>query len=518
MTTPGTLRDFWNASAAALDAAAPIEAFATVTPDADAVRYRDALEKAHLETLLGDRLRGRVLDLGGGAGRFALWLAPRVEEVVLVDYSESLLAVARARAEAMGLRNVRTVARSILELEPDGQFDVVLVMGVAAHLENSELHRLVDVCAAAVDPSGCVVLKEPVTTDGSTRLDSRVDRGGHPYKAWFRPRGVYADVFRARFEERYRAPTCAHPIPFFLGGTESALDAASRPTARAVVERLAPVWVRVDPALRAFEERMRRTPVLRSLLADVPVVQDFHLFEPAPRASRAGAADERLSAVVIAFNEEECLEAVVGELARALDLAGVPFELVLVNDGSTDGTEAVMRRISVADPRARVVSYPDNRGIGGALRAGFDAARGEFVTWVPADGQIAPSTVVDLYRRRHDAAIVTTVYRTRDDALYRHMISASLNLLIRMRSGEPAKSGGNYVFARSIWERFGPRDDDSMMISTELRRRVREAGLPIVEMPIDARRRVGGHSKVLNPRTIGRTLLAALGGPKSPRS
>jgi glycosyltransferase involved in cell wall biosynthesis len=217
-----------------------------------------------------------------------------------------------------------------------------------------------------------------------------------------------------------------------------------------------------------------------------------------------------LSVVVIAYNEQECLAAVLDELRAALEQRAVDFELVLVDDGSSDQTLVQMQRFAAAEPRASIVPLSPNRGIGGALRAGFDAARGRYVTWIPADGQIGPDVVLELHGRRMHAPMTTTVYRSRDDAWYRHAISNSLNNLIQWKTGQVARSGGTYVFERSHWLAHAPREDDTMMISTAFRHALRAAGLAIDEIEIDARARVAGHSKVLNPRTIARTLAGLL--------
>lgn len=107
--------------------------------------------------------------------------------------------------------------------------------------------------------------------------------------------------------------------------------------------------------------------------------------------------------------------------------------------------------------------------------------------------------------------MLTTVYAARDDAWYRHAISTSLNTIIRLRTGQVAKSGGNYLFTREAWQSYAPRDDDTMMISTAFRKNLAAAGERVVEVPIRARARVAGSSKVLNARTIARTLAATLG-------
>jgi glycosyltransferase involved in cell wall biosynthesis len=215
-----------------------------------------------------------------------------------------------------------------------------------------------------------------------------------------------------------------------------------------------------------------------------------------------------LSVVVIAYNEAACIVQAVGELSRALERAGMSFELVLVDDGSSDATLERMRELAARASQIRVLALSPNRGIGAALRAGFDAATGRSVSWVPADGQIAPEVVLELYAQRARAPMLTTVYRSRADAWYRHVISSTLNRVITWRTGQAAKSGGNYLFEGSLWRLYAPASDDSMMLSTAFRQRLREAGVPIVEIEIDARSRMGGRSKVLNARTILRTLKA----------
>lgn len=473
--------------------------YGTVTTDRAVVRLRDRLEKAHLRRLVDAGPGSRVLDLGGGAGRIALWLAPRVAEVVLVDASRELLDVARDAAARRGVTNLKTLHGSALDFRTDEPFDVVLALNIACHLDDEELGLLGEVCAAATKPDGVVVLKEPVTTDGVGRADLRPP----DYQCFFRPREQYPRALAEHLGLVSQAPTCAHFFPWFMrGGTDDAVGAARSPLGATLLEAAAPALVAADPVLREAERAIRASSAAR-VLAPVEVVQDFYVFRP--RRHDATGVPE-LSVVVIAYNEVECLVPVTRELVAALEAARVDFEVVVVDDGSDDGTGGAADELAAADPRV-VAVHQRNLGIGGALRTGFDAARGAAITWVPADGQIGPDVVVELFRRRDEAAMLTTVYRTRDDPWYRTVVSKTLNTMIRVRAGQVAKSGGSYLFHRSAWERYGPRDDDSMMVSTAFRQRLREAGEPIVEVEIDCRARRAGSSKVLNARTIYRTLV-----------
>ena len=126
-------------------------------------------------------------------------------------------------------------------------------------------------------------------------------------------------------------------------------------------------------------------------------------------------------------------------MISALTAADIHFEIVIVNDGSTDATASQAESLADADRRVRVI-HQENKGIGGALRTGFNGSVGEYITWIPADGQIGPETVLELYACRHQAPMVTTIYRTRDDPWYRTVISQTLNTIIKMKTGEVAKS------------------------------------------------------------------------------
>jgi len=516
-TTPSSeqVGAFWDAQARSVGASGDLSQLGTVTRDRTAVAHRDRLERAHLEKLLELHKASRVLDLGGGAGRIALWLAPRVAEMTLVDVSRELLSIAGQKAQEQGIGNLKTACSSLLDFKGQaGGYDAILIMGVCTHLGEGEVADVSTLCARLLAPGGKLYLKEPVTTDHAARVDERSDVGV-PYRVTFRPREQYPELFAAHFRCTYQRATCAHFFPWFLGGTDGAVAATRGGIASRAVELVSPALVKIDPLLQTLEDRVRSQPLLAPALARVPVLQDFYVLEPLGRAGAHRMSDNtslpagkppELSVVVIAYNEQECIGDVLSELRAALDGAEIAHELVLVDDGSSDSTLQHMSAFASKDRRTKLIPLKPNRGIGGALRAGFDAATGEHITWIPADGQIGPEVVLELHKRRRNAPMTTTVYSKRNDAWYRHVISSTLNNLIKLQTGQVAKSGGTYIFERAIWQRCAPRDDDTMMISTAFRHNLREAGERIDEIEIEARARVAGHSKVLNPRTIARTV------------
>lgn len=92
-----------------------------------------------------------------------------------------------------------------------------------------------------------------------------------------------------------------------------------------------------------------------------------------------------VSVVIPMYNEEENVEAIVTRLKEALEPLQRPYEIVLVNDGSTDQTLPVARQVADREPSVTLVSYPANRGRGKAMRTGFAHAAGEFICTTEAD-------------------------------------------------------------------------------------------------------------------------------------
>jgi glycosyltransferase involved in cell wall biosynthesis len=96
---------------------------------------------------------------------------------------------------------------------------------------------------------------------------------------------------------------------------------------------------------------------------------------------------QELSVVLPAFNEEANIETVVRNCAAYLDVRLPDYELLVVNDGSRDGTGEILDRLVSELPRLKPLHHAQNRGYGAALRTGFGAASKRFVFYMDGDGQ-----------------------------------------------------------------------------------------------------------------------------------
>jgi glycosyltransferase involved in cell wall biosynthesis len=139
------------------------------------------------------------------------------------------------------------------------------------------------------------------------------------------------------------------------------------------------------------------------------------------------AATPELSVVVPFYNEEECAALVIGEVRAALDALGRAYEVVAVDDGSSDGTFRALQSIAREDPRIRILRWHPNRGQGAALYDGLRHARGSILVTLDGDGQNDPADIPSLLAALDDADMVVGVRAQRRDSWLRRRMSRIAN-------------------------------------------------------------------------------------------
>ncbi len=210
-----------------------------------------------------------------------------------------------------------------------------------------------------------------------------------------------------------------------------------------------------------------------------------------------------VSVVVPLYNEVESLPRLVQEIGAALDASGRDGEVILVDDGSTDGTAGALRDLPDRDPRFRVILFRRNFGQTAAMSAGFDHARGDVVVAMDGDLQNDPAEMENLMRKVEDEGfdIVSGWRRHRKDAfITRRLPSMMANWLIGKITGVRLHDYGCSLKA------YRTEVLRNIRLYGEMHRFIPAlaswVGASIAEVPVNHRARTHGRSKYGLGRTI----------------
>jgi hypothetical protein len=206
-----------------------------------------------------------------------------------------------------------------------------------------------------------------------------------------------------------------------------------------------------------------------------------------------------LTVMVPAYNERENLPRVVDELLAFLKGHASDWEVLIVDDGSTDGTFDVIPR----EPGVRVIRHQRNQGLTAALRTGLFGAAKELVVWTPADGQIPAAELGKLLAAWDGHDLVLSTYRERADNWRRKLMSRALRLMIRVLLGLSDRLEGPYLVRRALLEELELVAQTSAgSIGFEIAAKIRRRGLRVASTEIECAPRLSGTSKVANARNV----------------
>jgi glycosyltransferase involved in cell wall biosynthesis len=210
-----------------------------------------------------------------------------------------------------------------------------------------------------------------------------------------------------------------------------------------------------------------------------------------------------VSVVIPVHNEEPNLEALYRELTEAFSGWGRTYEVILVDDGSTDQSFAILEKLQLADPRLRIIRFRRNFGQTAAFSAGFAHARGRLIVTSDGDGQNDPRDIPALVKKLEDKKldIVCGWRRKRQDAFVSRLVPSFLaNGLISWATGVKLHDYGCSlkVFRAEVVK--------SIKLYGEMHRFIpaiaSEQGVEIDEAEVNHRPRLHGQSKYGISRTI----------------
>lgn len=227
---------------------------------------------------------------------------------------------------------------------------------------------------------------------------------------------------------------------------------------------------------------------------------------------------ERLSVFFPMWNEEDYLQRaldaaqeVCQELVAGGDIGD--YEMIIVDDASTDATGHLADQAAANDPRVKVVHHPTNRKLGGAIKSGFAAASGDVVLYTDAD---LPFDMRELHKalrlmKQYDADIVAAYRFDRTgEGRVRVMYSYFYNLLVRALFGVRFRDV-NFAFKlvrKKVFDRITLKSEGSF-IDAELMVSARKLGMNVVQFGVDYFPRTRGISTLSSPAVIRKILVEA---------
>ena len=210
--------------------------------------------------------------------------------------------------------------------------------------------------------------------------------------------------------------------------------------------------------------------------------------------------------VIPMFDEEETIEHALAVAVEALTRHGGDWELVVVDDASTDGSPALVAAAAAVEPRIRLLRHARNRKLGGTLRTGFAACRKDLVLYMDADLPFDPGVLGRAVRALHvSRADLIAGYRLdrTTEGLRRTIYSYAYNTLIGLLFGWPHRDI-NFSFKlmrRQVLEAIELRSEGSL-IDAELIVKAKNLGFVIQQLGLDYFPRSRGHSTLSSPAVI----------------
>ncbi len=231
-----------------------------------------------------------------------------------------------------------------------------------------------------------------------------------------------------------------------------------------------------------------------------------NLTAAAPNAGHGIADAPRLPGLTVVlpcFNEAPNVAHAIRAAERAACASADDYQIVVIDDGSTDGTAQIAADASRVVPNVRVVHHDGNRGYGAALASGLRAARMPWVLLTDADLQFDLDQIAAFVPLTLDADLVLGWRMARRDPLHRRVNAVAWNWLVQ-RAFDLEVRDVDCAFKlirREVVEEM-PLTSTGAMISTELLVRAQAKGARVRELGVEHRARVAGEQSGANPRVV----------------
>jgi glycosyltransferase involved in cell wall biosynthesis len=219
------------------------------------------------------------------------------------------------------------------------------------------------------------------------------------------------------------------------------------------------------------------------------------------------ASPPSLSVFFPAYNDSGTIASLVITALQAASKLTPNYEVIVVNDGSTDSTGQILQELARVYPQLKIVTHAVNRGYGGALRSGFASASKDVIFYTDGDAQYDPAEMDLLWPKMAPGVDLVNGFKiSRSDPWHRIVIGRIYHHTVKTLFGLHVRDVDCdfRLLRRSIFDRVR-LEKNSGVICLEMMKKIQDAGFTIVEVPVHHYHRAHGQSQFFNFRRVIRT-------------
>ncbi len=211
-----------------------------------------------------------------------------------------------------------------------------------------------------------------------------------------------------------------------------------------------------------------------------------------------------LSLVLPCFNEEENIEATVRSCSEWFKKDGIDGEIIVVNDGSSDGSEKILSGLKSDMSELVVINHEANKGYGAAVKSGCDKANKDLIAFMDSDGQFDPSDFSKLLTKISKYDFVAGWREKRADRAVRTLNAKLFNVVVRVFLGVRVKdlNCAMKVFKKSIWKKIRPTHSTGALFNAEVLFALKYYKIPFAQVPVPHYPRLHGQQTGNNPFVV----------------
>lgn len=209
------------------------------------------------------------------------------------------------------------------------------------------------------------------------------------------------------------------------------------------------------------------------------------------------------------WNEEKNIEKVVTNAIPVVESVAHKWEIILVDDGSSDKTLEIAKSLAKNHRNLKVVSHLPNRGYGAALKEGFQNAKYKYIVFTDGDGQFNIAEITKFIEKIHSADIVMGHRKKRRDNFIRHILMIMLKVWDFIFFGFYYRDidCGFKMFKKKPLESIMPLRSEGAMITTEILAKAKRKNLKIAEVEVSHYPRLYGDQSGANVPVVVRAVL-----------